>query len=462
MKICNVFVENFGGIRLVETPIAEGLTVLNGNNGSGKSSLIHAIQALTNGKDGMPEAPIHDGADKATARAVLSNGYTIEVSQTAGGTFALKLKTPEGALMPSPVAALEKLRGAAGVDPLQIAFESDQKRLRAKLLEAVGVDVSAFDAEEAKLAEDRRVIGRDGETLKGALAKLPAAHPGVERIDVSALAAQSKQRQELDKAERTVESAAEHVQAMVRSASDRRERLAAVTAEFEAAPKPRISDLEAALAEAHRALAEGRAAEGRRLQLQSNMENLFRESAAADRAHADAELALTRASMARDALPNAPAQDEIHAQLGAAAETNAKVEANERRAAMESDLAKARAEYAALTDQITAVRLRRASALSSAGLSVDGLDVSGEQITLFGRPWGAASSGERIRAAVGILLASKAQLRVIWSQEGDKLDDANLGVVRDLCEQNDLQCILERTGIRDEGALILEGGRLVS
>ena len=108
MNIRHLTVRDFGGIELVEADLDPGLNLLNGENGSGKSSLIHALRACTHGAKGMPEDPIREGAVKAQVIATLSDGYTVEVSQTDGGTFTLRVKTPEGHIVQRPQEVLRQ------------------------------------------------------------------------------------------------------------------------------------------------------------------------------------------------------------------------------------------------------------------------------------------------------------------------------------------------------------------
>ena len=146
-------------------------------------------------------------------------------------------------------------------------------------------------------------------------------------------------------------------------------------------------------------------------------------------------------------------------------ETNRKVRENVKRAEAQAEAAKAEARYAELDGQVSDVVAARKTALAGAGLDrVAGLEFVEDGVHLNGVPWPAASTGQRIAAAIALRCVSDPPLRVAWTQEGDKLDDAALAEVRRLCADADLQLLMERTGERDAGddqVLLIADGALV-
>lgn len=461
--IRHLTVESFGMVRLVETDLGDGLTLVAGKNGSGKSSLLAAVRTLINGRDGAPPVTVLRGADKATARAVLSDGSSIEVSETAGGTFTLRLRDEKGHLIPSPAAELKRLRGWSGLDPVAMAFEKDPKKVRDILLSALGVDTAAIDREEASLRETRRACGVEGKALAGALEKAPRHDdaPAAEERIVDLLAevsAAEDQKRANDDARRRIAAAEEMAQVTRTAAEAALQAVAAVESVADPEADPDVAELERQLAEARAVCA--RNAEQRRRAAES-LRRSEEAAVARDRAVAAAKAASEAAEAARAVVvPADPDIPALRARVVGAEEANRKVRENAKRADLEAQLAASRENYRALSEQITAVAGKRAEALKAAGLNIAGLEVSENGVLLNGLPWVAGSTGERLRAAIEVRCASNPPLAVAWTERGDALDEDNLQFVRGLCEEKGLQLLMERTGTRDEGALVLVDGEL--
>ncbi len=421
LRIGHLTVHDLARIELVETDLPPGMTVVGGNNESGKSTLLAAISTALHGKRELPLLPVRDGREKASIEVRLvapdgSPGPTIRVSQTARGTYSLDLMDADGVPISRPMDRLAALRGAAGPDPVAMAWEGDAAKVRTAILEAVGVDTAEIDAREDALRSERTAVGRDVKRLAGALDTHGEAIVGVPEAPLRA-----------DDVTRRYEEAVATQRAAKDAESDARQETERLKETEE-----RIKHLEAQLEDAREALAEGSKTERQ---------------------------AVARAKAALAAVID-PAP--IRAELSALEEINAQVRHNADRVKLAASLQDAERVYARLSATIDGMTGERAQALRTAGLEVEGLDLSTGVPLLDGRPWAAASKGRRLKAAIGVLAATKATLRVAWTQSGDALDQANLQAVADLCREHDLQLIIERTGERDHGALILREGTLAT
>lgn len=95
VKISSLELENVKRIRAVQiVPTSTGLTVIGGNNGQGKTSVLDAIAWALGGDRYRPSAPTRDGSViPPRIRLELSNGLVVERS---GKNSALKVADPTG------------------------------------------------------------------------------------------------------------------------------------------------------------------------------------------------------------------------------------------------------------------------------------------------------------------------------------------------------------------------------
>ena len=85
VHIIGLTVENVKRVQAVTLePTANGLTVIGGRNGQGKTSVLDAIMWALGGDRFKPSSPLRDGADKLKVALTLDNGITVERKGAAG------------------------------------------------------------------------------------------------------------------------------------------------------------------------------------------------------------------------------------------------------------------------------------------------------------------------------------------------------------------------------------------
>lgn len=67
---------------------------------------------------------------------------------------------------------------------------------------------------------------------------------------------------------------------------------------------------------------------------------------------------------------------------------------------------------------------------------------------------------EQIRVSLAMAMAMNPELRVIRIMDGSLLDENNLALIRQMATDNDFQVWIERVGKADEGAVIIEEGKV--
>lgn len=139
VRISAIHIENYLGIKAFDAEVGAGGLVVQGRNGSGKTTVLKAVKAALEGEGVAPTA-IHLGATKGEIRVDLGDLSVKRVLTEKGST--VKITTREGAVMPAPQTYLQRLLGVSSLDPLAFWQERDPKRRRAMLLEAVQVQVT--------------------------------------------------------------------------------------------------------------------------------------------------------------------------------------------------------------------------------------------------------------------------------------------------------------------------------
>ena len=168
MKIIRLFVNNILNLRAIEVRPDPNINKISGRNGAGKTNLLETIRFTLLGKRSMPEKPLREGAKKGDIKIDIGD-YIVEVKITKNGEY-WNVTDKEGKPVSKPMDLLKKIVGPISFDPLAM-LDDDPKKLRAVLLELVGVDLDEFDTKIKALRDERTIAGR---TLKQTKALLEA------------------------------------------------------------------------------------------------------------------------------------------------------------------------------------------------------------------------------------------------------------------------------------------------
>lgn len=144
MKIKQIKINNILGIEELEINTDAKLTVVKGQNGVGKTSLIQAINAALGG--GHDATLLRNGTDKGEIILVLDDNTSINKTVTESGS-TVKLKDKAGKLIPGKTQSLidaltNKSKALNPVNPIE--FLTLKPELRTKLLlESLPLEISA-------------------------------------------------------------------------------------------------------------------------------------------------------------------------------------------------------------------------------------------------------------------------------------------------------------------------------
>ncbi len=168
MKIHNLSIENTKRVRAVTlTPTPNGLTIIGGNNGEGKTSVLDAIAWALGGDKYRPSgAQRHGSVLPPAIRVVMDNGLIVE---RKGKNSALTVTDPSGKRAGQKL--LNEFISELALDLPKFLNASDKEKGET-LLRVIGVGdtLAELDRQEAELYSKRRAIGQIAEQ-KAALAE---------------------------------------------------------------------------------------------------------------------------------------------------------------------------------------------------------------------------------------------------------------------------------------------------
>jgi len=422
MRIIGLSVENFKRIQAVNIKPGEGLNVVGGKNGNGKTSLLDAIEVALGGKRSAPPKPVRNG--QKSSRIVLKTDgdesrhlspLIVTRTFTEDGKSQLEIRTADGYKAPSPQAILDDLYSQVAFDPL--AFTRLKPKEQADSLRAlVGLDFSALDAEYKQVYDERTRVNKQGVEMAAKLKGLPF-HEDVpeQEVSVSDLMDELERRESVNR-----QNAVSRY-----NVKDARQEVLRLTGVVRST-RDQIARLQRELASQERDLAE---AEKQAKETEDQACILLDEDT-----------------------------EEIRQKIKYAESTNAKVRSNRQRAELEASLAAKREESSRLSARLKEIDAIKAQQMSEAKWPVDGLGFDSDGIAFNGLPFEQASSAEKLRVSVAMGVAMNPTLRLMLIRDGSLLDDEHLELVRQMAEEFDTQVFLERVSEGDECAVIISDG----
>lgn len=130
-------INSVAGVEALELTPARGLTVIEGGNGTGKTSILEAIRTLGGGHDATL---LRQGAEKGEVVVVFEDGST--VTRKVGRTSSpVELVAADGQRVPKPQGVLDRIVDALALNPVAFLLAPPKKRTQ-YLLEMVQVGVT--------------------------------------------------------------------------------------------------------------------------------------------------------------------------------------------------------------------------------------------------------------------------------------------------------------------------------
>lgn len=400
VKINELLIENVKRVKAVQfEPSADGLTIIGGRNGQGKTSVLDAIAWALGGNNYKPSVPERDGAlVPPNLHIELSNGLIVE---RKGKNSTLKVTDPNG--NKSGQQLLNEFVSTLALDLPKFINGSDKDKADS-LLKILGIGdvLSQLDTKENQLYAQRTEVGRIADRKKKAADEMPM-YPNVPKEPVSATKL-IKQQQEI----------------LARNGENERKRQDAAR-------------YERMLAEAQIAFDEAKAA------LQKAEQDCLTARKSAEDLHDESTAELEKNLAEIEAL-------------------NIKIRANSTKEAAEVEANNLQQEYDGLTEQIESVREERNKLLDSAELPLPGLSVKDGKLIYNNMPWDGMSGSDQLKVATAIVRKLNPQCGFVLM---DKLEQMDLETLQEFgvwLKQEGLQVIATRVSTGDECSIIIEDG----
>lgn len=400
IKISALELENVKRVKAVSiTPNASGLTVIGGNNGEGKTSILDAIAWGLGGDRLKPSTPWReDSVIPPSIHLELSNGMIVE---RKGKNSDLKVIDPQG--NKSGQQLLNEFVEQFALNLPKFMASTGKEKANA-LLQIIGVGdkLHALEQQEAKLYNRRHELGRIAEQ-KAHFAEETQRFPDAPNELVSAMELIEKQQDILGKNGENQKKRGELAKYKFLE-SELRRKLSELQEEYDAVCK----DLAIA---------------------SQNAEDLQDESTA-----------------------------ELEQSIRDVEETNRKVRANLSYENAKDEAVHYRNEYDKLSSEINTLRGEKMSLLQNAKLPLPELSVEDGELTYKGYCWDGMSGSEQLKVSAAIVRALKPSCGFVLLDKLEQMDMENLEDFGHWMEAEGLQGIATRVSTGDECSIIIEDG----
>lgn len=400
IKINKLEIENVKRVKATRfEPEENGLTVIGGKNGQGKTSVLDAITWALGGDRYRPTQAQRDGSVLPPyIHIVLSNGLVVE---RKGKNSDLKVIDPNGRKGGQQL--LNEFVEELALN-LPRFMQASGREKADTLLRIIGVGdrLHELEQQERELYANRHAIGQIADQKKKYAQEI-AYYPDAPKEPVSATELILRQQEIL-----------------ARNGENQRKRM-------------RLQQLEGEAAEVQRKLDE----------------LLARQQAVL------ADLDIARRSAA-DLADESTA--ELEQSIANIEQINRKVRANLDKDKAETDALAYQNRYAELTEQLESVRKARIGLLQNADLPLPGLSVEDGELLYQGKAWDCMSGADQLRVATAIVRRLNPKCGFVLL---DKLEQMDLDTLREFgawLEQEGLQAIATRVSTGGECSIIIEDG----
>ena len=411
IKINKLEIENVKRVKAVKfEPTANGITVIGGDNGQGKTSVLDSIAWALGGNKFRPSQPVREGSViPPNLHIVMSNGLVVE---RKGKNSDLKVIDPDGNKAGQQL--LDSFVEELALNLPKFMQQSNKEKANT-LLQIIGVgeQLVALEKEEQDAYNRRHAIGQIADQ-KEKFAKEQEYYPDAPKEIVSA-SDLIKQQQEI----------------LARNGENqkKRENLASIQKLHEEAVN-RVEMLKRELSNAENELAK---VIGDLATASKSAKNLIDEST-----------------------------EELEKSITEVDEINRKVRANLDKDKAEEDARGYREEYDELTTEITEIRKRKTALLDNADLPLEGLSVEDGDLIYNGFKWDNMSGSEQLKVATAIVRKLNPNCGFVLIDKLEQMDVTTLNAFGEWLESEGLQAIATRVSTGDECSIIIEDGYVKS
>lgn len=402
IKINQFELENVKRIKAVKVePAQNGLTVIGGRNGQGKTSVLDSIAWALGGDKYRPSQAQRDGSVVPPMLHIeLSNGLVVE---RKGKNSDLKVTDPNGGKGGQQL--LNEFVSQLALD-LPKFINATAKEKADILLKIIGVGDKLYrlEADEARLYSQRHAIGQIADR-KAKFAEEMPFFPGRPQELVSI--------NELIVRQQTI---------LAKNGENNRLR-------------------------------------NKRDELCREKLRLEEEIAGLQKKYEDVcrgyEISLKSTEELHD-----ESTEEIESDIAHIEKINIEIRANLDRERAEEEARQCRSEYDSLTEQIEQIRSEKRALLDSADMPLDGLSVENGELIYNGCKWDCMSGAEQLKIAAAIVRRLNPECGFVLLDKLEQMDTATLEEFGNWLESEGLQAIATRVSTGEECSIIIEDGHI--
>jgi len=424
VRITSLEIENVKRVSAVELDIANGLTVIGGRNGQGKTSILDAIMWALGGDRYRPSNAVHNGEEEAYIKVELDNGVTVERKGVNG---ALKVTSANGKGGQSLLNEFVNLF-ALNLPKFMASTGIEKAKLLLDAFPELGVQLQKLNEQHKKLYDERHGLGVIADQKAKYAKELPYATTAPE-LPLSGA----------DMAARMQEACSHNARcaAIRQQAVNAADSLKGHQLRVDSLTK-RVKDLEQSYNEARKDLCEAQAR----------------------------VVGLTQALTAATQTAAAAKEQDITAiqtELEQIDALNARVRANESKRHAEAEAGELREQYNAASAKLEEVRTERMKLLASVALPLESLSIDDEgELVYRGQRWDCMSGAEQLRVATAICAAMKPECGFVLLDKLEAMDTETLAEFAGWLQERNLQAIGTRVGTGAECSIIIDDGHAVN
>lgn len=424
VKITALEVENLKRVVAVSLDCTgQSLTVIGGNNGQGKTSVLDGIMWALGGDRFKPSNPVHQGAEEAYIKVTLDNGVTVERKGING---ALKVTSGTGkggqALLNEFVNTfalnLPKFMGAPAVEKSKMLLD---------VFPGLGAELNRLNQEAKRIFDERHQIGVIADRKAKYAEELPFDFEApAELLSGAEMAKRMQEALAVNGRNQAKRNSVKQLEDEVKSATYRVE-----------STQKRVKDLEASLNEARAEL----------------------NRVTVDQLHAVDQLNISKVSAAQLKDEDVTA---VQTELENIDALNARCRANESKRNAEAEASELKAQYNEATDKLEAVRRKRIELLAGVEMPLEGLSLNDEGELIYrGQPWDCMSGAEQLRVSAAICAAVNPKCGFVLLDKLESMDVDSLREFGAWLESRNMQAIGTRVSKGDECSIVIEDGNVV-
>ena len=407
VKINSLEFENVKRIKAVTlTPAQNGLTVIGGKNGQGKTSVLDTLAWVLGGESYKPSEATRQGSViPPDLKVKLSNGLIVE---RKGKNSTLKVTDPSGSKGGQQI--LNQFVEQLAINLPKFLNQSSKEKANT-LLKIIGVGDKLYELEnkEKSIYDQRTAIGRIADQKKKFASEM-TTYEGVPLEPLSAA--------DLIQQQQTILAKNGENQRL-------RNKVAELTTE--------------------------------KNRLWAKVESLKEELQKYETAYAQITLDVETACKSAEQLHD-ESTEELQKNIADIDAINIKVRANLDKEKAEIDTEGYKKQYDTMSGEIEQLREQKMSLLKSANLPLPGLSVEDGELTYNGFKWDAMSGADQLKVSTAIVRKLNPECGFVLLDKLEQMDVDTLNEFGAWLEAEGLQAIATRVSTGDECSIIIEDG----